>query len=143
MAIRRKTNKKAFAEINITPFTDVVLVLLIIFMISAPILIRNDIIQVNLPNAEKTAMMQDTPDKVSINITSNDDIYIENTKFSMAADNAEIKARLEELKKKNNKISIFINGDKTCRYESIMKIIDIANQIGIRQINMGVKLQGR
>lgn len=141
--MKRRQRRNAFVEINITPFTDVVLVLLIIFMISAPILMRSDNIKVHLPDATKASKIKESAGKISLNITDSDDVYLENNKYNLKSNTKELKARLESIKGANKESSIFINGDKNCKYESIVKVIDVANQAGIKHINLGVHLRLR
>jgi len=140
---RRELRRKAFTEINITPFTDVVLVLLIIFMISAPIIMRKENIKINLPQAAKVMESQETPGRIVINITESDDVFLDNIKYDVKNNLNEFKERLESLIGKNKNVTVAINGDKKSKYESVIAILDVASQIGIKQISLGVELQGK
>src|SRR5208283_3527514 len=72
----RLRKQKAIAEINITPFTDVILVLLIIFMITTPLILQSNI-RVNLPSSTTGKPMEETK-QISIMVTSEGMIYLDN-----------------------------------------------------------------
>ena len=72
-------NKKAMSEINVTPFVDVMLVLLIIFMVTAPLLTAG--IKINLPESS-SVLKNEKKDPVTVSINSKGEIFIQKKKFS-------------------------------------------------------------
>jgi len=136
MKFKRKTRKKILAEINITPFTDVVLVLLVVFIIATPMIVQDNI-KIHLPEAKKS---ENAPKNVTILITEKQEVYIDNIKYGITTDLEKLKNGLAALIKEKNYPSFTINGDRNCRYEVIISVIDILNQLGIKRIHLGVEL---
>jgi biopolymer transport protein TolR len=125
---QRRSRRRVNSNINVTPFIDVVLVLLIVFMISAPLMVSG--VNVSLPsNSSAKAITSETPFTLTVN--SSGDVFFEknNIKFS------EIK---EFIKKNvlsvNNRI--YIRGDKNVSYGDIMKIIAEINSIGYNKVSL-------
>jgi biopolymer transport protein ExbD len=121
----RKKRSIVVSEINITPFTDIVLVLLVIFMITTPMLMRSSI-KVNLPKTQ--AVNDEEVSSIEVIIVKNGDVYIEGKKiYSSDVENA-----LRELiMLYQNEKSIVIKGDKTVQYEHIIQFMDKARKVGI------------
>ncbi|MCX5781592.1 MAG: biopolymer transporter ExbD [Elusimicrobia bacterium] len=126
--------EKLMAEINITPFTDVVLVLLIIFMITTPMLIQPGI-KVKLPEASKAE--SDTEKNITILITRDGKIFIDNLNVDFESLKARITARLSA----NNDIPVVIKGDKEVKYDTVIKVIDTAKQSGAKKFALSVELK--
>lgn len=125
---------RVLSEINITPFTDVVLVLLIIFMIATPVLLQPGI-KIELPKARAA---ENTAEKnLSISIAGNGDIYIDGQKIDNGALKDEIAAKI------SNKpdTPVIIKGDKTVKYDLVVKVIDAARSSGVKKFALGVGLE--
>jgi biopolymer transport protein TolR len=131
MRARRRLNR-TMVEINITPFTDIVLVLLIIFMVATP-LIMGGSIKVDLPGAKKTARAGDAPGNVKVTVDPAGDVYIDNARFDIKADPQKITERLMEVARGGAEASLVVYGDKNCKFDHIIRIIDMANQAGIKK----------
>jgi biopolymer transport protein TolR len=117
------------AEINVTPFVDVMLVLLIIFMVAAPLL--NVGVPVDLPKTEaKPITGQDEPLVVSID--SKGDIYLQETK--MTAD--ELGAKLKAIAAGKPDTRIFVRGDKGIEYGRIMEVMGIVSGSGFTKVGL-------
>lgn len=132
-------SQNIMAEINITPFTDVVLVLLIIFMVATPIIYQNKI-KIQLPQA-KTEQNQDKPLKVTVLISETGEIMIENKKFSLDKDVKAIEDLILNKVGTGPESTVIINGDKNCRYEWIVAIIDAAKTVGVKRIMLGTDVK--
>jgi biopolymer transport protein ExbD len=132
---RRGRRKPVMAEINVTPLVDVMLVLLIIFMVAAPLLTVN--IQVNLPQAAGgTASNADTaPLEVSVkksgggSCSSKVDVYIGETQVAFGEIGPKIKAIKET---KSGEPVINIRGDRDACYSDMMKVLGLARDAGYR-----------
>ena len=129
----RLRKQKAIAEINITPFTDVILVLLIIFMITTPLIVQSSI-KVNLPNA-KSAKTSDASNQVNITVSSKNIIYLENNLITKEA----LKEKMTAIYKDNPSIKVVLFSDKLARFKDIVAVLDIMNELGIRSLNIAAK----
>jgi biopolymer transport protein ExbD len=124
MARRKINDNHMLAEINITPFTDVVLVLLIIFMVATPVIVGNTV-KVNLPKAVTSKYEQQQ--YLTITIDAREDVYMEGKKISVD----ELR-RIAALKVKQQPgIMIKVKGDKEIRYKALVKVLDAVRSAGI------------
>ncbi|RYE06542.1 MAG: protein TolR [Rickettsiaceae bacterium] len=122
---RRRTNLSS--EINVTPLVDVMLVLLIIFMVTSPMLISG--IVVDLPETKSSPVAgQDEPLTVTIDKDSN--IYIHETKIEYA----ELAQKLSAITKEKKDSRIFVRGDKNIAYGEIMKIMTEIHSAGYTKV---------
>jgi biopolymer transport protein TolR len=117
------------AEINVTPLVDVMLVLLIIFMVTAPLL------QVGVPvDLPKTSAQQvggkDEPLVVSVN--SKDEVFLGETRYELAELGAKLKAVHEEKPDQR----VFIRGDKAINYGRMMEVMGLVIDSGFRQLGL-------
>ena len=133
--MNNKRKNKIVADINITPFTDVVLVLLIIFMITTPML-SNNAIKINLPKAEMT----ETTNSKNIEITVDKDgfIYVANKQVHLAY----LEDAIFKLTSKNPDKAVVIKGDKNVEYNTIIQIIDKAKKTGVTKFALAVDTKG-
>lgn len=114
--------KKYMSDMNMTPMIDVMLVLLVVFMITAPMLVTG--VDVNLPKTKKAKVLKENDKPIVVSINNKGEFYIGSMKIDLAT-------LLEKLKviATNNKIGeVFIKADKTIQYgrvvEAMGKIID-------------------
>ncbi len=121
------------AEINITPFTDVVLVLLIIFMIATPFIYQSSM-KVQLPQASKS---EETSRDVIITINAQGDVFLEDKKVDLDA----LKYRLTAMVKGKPDTSVIINGDKNVKYDSVMQVMDVLTRSGVKNPGLGIELK--
>jgi len=122
-------NKKKIADINVTPLVDVTLVLLIIFMITAPML--NHGISVNLPVAQG-AKLDDSQKPVVLSIKSNKELYLNDVKIELSS----LKNRLEFIYQNKEAKEIFIKADKELSYGYVASIINASKKAGIKKIGL-------
>ena len=126
--------RKSISEINVTPFVDVMLVLLIIFMVTAPLLTAG--IKVNLP--ESTSILKNEKnDPVTVTMNSKGEIFLQKKKFSA---NGLIK-KLKALKSQNKDLKIYIKGDKKLNYGKIMDLMSFINKSGFKKVALVTKLK--
>ena len=116
-------------EINVTPLVDVMLVLLIIFMVTAPLLTQG--VNIDLPDANAPAMQQNI-EPVVISIRKNGDIFIQEHRIKQE----QLAARIIAMRKANPKLPVFIRGDAKTAYEHIAQIMSILEQAGIKQVGL-------
>lgn len=134
MAMSQPGQKKGgrytpMSEINVTPFVDVMLVLLIIFMVTAPLLTQG--VPIDLPDADARALPEDnTPIEVSIN--QNGAIFIGDTDTPI--DERELIVRLKAITGNRTDARIYIRGDSTNSYGRVMEVVGAINAAGFQQV---------
>ena len=122
-----RSKNEPMSEINVTPFVDVMLVLLIIFMITAPLLTTG--IKVNLPKSTAN-QISEKKEPITITINKKGDIYLQNKKM----DTKKLINKLSELKKQDKDLKIYIRGDRDINYGKIMKIMGEINRAGFKKV---------
>ncbi len=127
-------SRKSISEINVTPFVDVMLVLLIIFMVTAPLLTAG--IKINLPESA-SVLKNEKNDPVTVSMNSKGEIYIQKKKISP---NDLIK-KLIALKGQNKDLKIYIKGDKNLNYGKIMDLMSFINKSGFKKVALVTKLK--
>ena len=111
------------SEINVTPFVDVMLVLLIVFMVTAPLLTVG--IKVDLPKVKATALT-DIKDPIEITVKLDGEVYIGESKVEVE----NLIPRLNAITEQNTEARIYIRGDRVVAYGRIMEIMSIINLAG-------------
>ena len=131
---RKFRNKRTMSEINVTPFVDVMLVLLIIFMVTAPLLTSG--IKINLPESS-SVLKNEKKDPVTVSINSKGEIFIQKKKFSKD----QLINKLSLLKKNNQNLKIYIKGDKKLDYGKVMDLMNLINQSGFKKVALVTRLK--
>ncbi len=119
---------RVMAEINVTPLVDVMLVLRVIFMITAPLLTTG--VNINLPKAHARALSKPDDTPLEIFIDAHDHIYIGRTR--MTAD--ELKAKLTAIAQQKPDKRIYIRADHHLTYGQVMRVMAIAGTSGFTKI---------
>jgi biopolymer transport protein TolR len=115
------------SDINVTPFVDVMLVLLIIFMVTAPLLTVG--VQVDLPKTKAKAVQgQDEP--LAISIDKDGAIYVQDTAMELEA----VVPRLQAISANNPDVRIFVRGDATVGYGRVMEVMGVLNAAGFAKV---------
>ena len=131
----RSRRKKAIAEINITPFTDVILVLLVIFMITTPLMLQSGI-KVNLPYAG-SAKALDAAGQINITVTDKDLIYLNDLLITKN----ELKEKIGMMHKKDPGLKVIVFSDRLTRFKDIVSVLDILNGAGVRNLNIAARIR--
>ncbi len=131
MKISNGSHERALSEINITPLVDVMLVLLIIFMVTAPLL--NQGLDIQLPQAAAPAIERSEQD-ITMTIDKNGRIFLQNdaTPYRLEDLESKISAIFERREKKE----ILIRADRDALYGVVAKAIALAKKAGIERIGM-------
>lgn len=127
MAVKADNGEDMMAEINITPFTDVLLVLLIIFMIAAGAVMQNNY-GLDLPTALKAGEAQES--NIIISITKDPQIYVGSRNLQQS----ELLAYLKRLKADKNTDRVIIMADGKVKYKLIISVMDIAKEAELTTI---------
>ena len=119
------------SEINVTPFVDVMLVLLIIFMVTAPMMVQG--VEVELPNADAPPLeVDDQQDQLILSIDVNGDVFIgENP-----ADWDRLDAQLKAINERNPDANVFVRADGSIRYEKVLQLMSMAKAAGIGKVGL-------
>ena len=115
------------SEINVTPFVDVMLVLLIIFMITAPLLTVG--IQVDLPKVKANALT-DQKDPLEVTVKLDGKVYLGESEVKVE----NIIPRLNAITDQNIETRIYLRGDKVVAYGRMMEIMSIINSAGYKKV---------
>ena len=126
---QRGNNKSFMSEINVTPLVDVMLVLLIIFMVTAPMLMQG--VEVNLPQTT-TKNMKTKEEPLMLTVNKEKEIFIE--KHRIKLDNLEIK--IQKIFQNRKDKEILLRADKEVPYGFVIKVIAKVKQAGIDKLGM-------
>ena len=121
--------KKLMSEINVTPFVDVMLVLLIIFMVTAPLMVQG--VDVNLPKTEAKEL-KTKEDPLILTVTKNHEISIEKNKIPLE----ELDERLKGIMKFRDNKELLLRGDEDLSYGFILKLTARIKAAGIEKLGM-------
>ncbi len=126
------SDNEAIAEINVVPLVDIVLVVLIIFMVTAPMFIKPTI-NVNLPKAASGD--KSTPSKLTIAITANGRINL-NGQF---VDEAAVSAKAAEELGKNADVQAVISADKDVPHGRVISVLDLVKSVGVKKFAISIE----
>ena len=118
-----RSSKKPMSEINVTPFVDVMLVLLIVFMVTAPLLTVG--IPVDLPKVKASALT-DQKDPIEITIKLDGTLYLGESEVEVE----NLISRLNAISDQNTEARIYVRGDRVVAYGRIMEIMSLINSAG-------------
>ncbi len=127
---RRSRSHRLVAEINIAPLTDVILVLLLIVMVATPFIFQSSI-KITLPQSKS---MQQPPMEVTVTINAIGDALLESKQYSLRFDLDLLKFKLTSLFKGKKDTTLLIRGDKNVQYDYVMRVVDLASQIGVEHV---------
>jgi len=143
MAMRNDARHKSLklkSEINVVPYIDVMLVLLIIFMVTAPMLNAN--VDVNLPQANAKSMAdKKNPVIVSVDADGNLFLTLEGAKKE-PVDVATMQAKVGAFVKANPDISVLVAGDREGKYEGVYQVLADLQQAGVSKVGLMSQPQG-
>ena len=133
MSARTRRKRKLKAEINVVPYIDVMLVLLIIFMVTAPLL--NLGTDINLPDSNARSLESPSdPVVVSIYPDGSLALMVEGLNQSVTPD--DLGARLGAIHNQNPDASVLIRGDGAASYQQVMDALDRVNEAGITRVSL-------
>lgn len=125
----RRGKRQPMSEINVTPMVDVMLVLLIIFMVAAPLLQTG--VEVELPEAKGTQLPQPKSDPLAVTVKANGDAFIGETPVSLD----DISAKLKAIAKNGYDEPIYVRGDKGVPYGVVMRVMSRINAGGFKKLS--------
>ncbi|MGB0634376.1 MAG: ExbD/TolR family protein [Paracoccaceae bacterium] len=134
---RNKERQKKIAEINVTPFVDVALVLLIVFMVAAPLLTVGVSVKLPATAAKPIYLEQDTP--LQVTLTARGELFLMNKEINY---NQLISSLNDLTSKKGVSRNIFLKIDNSVRYEKVAEIIGALNNSGYVKITFITDING-
>ena len=134
--LRGGRNRKFKSEINVVPYIDVMLVLLVIFMVVAPITAPNVI---NLPTSGRSALPPTDYIEILLKPDSSAVIGIHGQTASNSKNPEDLGNRLRALHKKNPDLPVMISADKEIKYDTVVQTINSANKIGIKRVGLATR----
>jgi biopolymer transport protein TolR len=129
MAHVRGRRGRPMSEINVTPFVDVMLVLLIVFMVTAPLLTVG--VPVDLPQTRARLLGQDR-EPIAVSIDGGGKIFLQNTPITAE----ELVPKLTAISQNGYNQRIFVRGDKTVDYGKVMEVMGLLNAAGFTRIGL-------
>ncbi|MEX2519761.1 MAG: ExbD/TolR family protein [Paracoccaceae bacterium] len=125
---RRRRTGKPMSEINVTPFVDVMLVLLIIFMVAAPLLTVG--VPLNLPETDARPLPVEPEAPLTVNLAADGDIYLQESSM----DFAEFAKRLPAIAAEREGGQVYLRADSGLPYGSVAKVMGALNAAGFSSI---------
>ena len=126
---RRGSSYAPMSEINVTPFVDVMLVLLIMFMVAAPLLTVG--VPIELPET-KANTLQGDKEPLTVTVNANGKVFLQNTEISLDT----LVPKLKAIAKNGYKERIFVRGDKDVGYGNVMKVMGLLSAAGFKRIGL-------
>jgi len=120
--------RRFMAEINVVPLVDVVLVLLIIFMVTAPMLYRG--MDIKLPTSASNTIKPE--ERLVLTIERDQKLYLDKDRVSPA----QLESRLRAAKQRNREVSVFLRADSEVPYGIVVQVMDGVKQAGIDKLGM-------
>ncbi|NNE53020.1 MAG: protein TolR [Sulfitobacter sp.] len=133
---RRRRRSQPMSEINVTPFVDVMLVLLIIFMVAAPLLTVG--VPVELPKSAAGALPTDQEEPLTVTITVEGEVQIQTT----AVPRADLVTRLRAIASERASDRVFLRADGSVPYAAVMEVMGALNAGGFSKIGLVTDIGG-
>ena len=133
---RRRGRSAAMSEINVTPFVDVMLVLLIIFMVAAPLLTVG--VPVELPDTAASALPTEQEEPLTITVTADGRLMIQNTETA----EGELIPKLRAIATERASDKVFLRADGAVPYERVAQVMGALNAGGFRNIGLVTDTDG-
>lgn len=133
---RRRRRSRPMAEINVTPFVDVMLVLLIIFMVAAPLLTVG--VPVELPKTAAKALATDQEEPLTVTITADGLVMIQKTE----TDRNELIAKLRAIATERASTKVYLRADGSVPYEQVVQVMGALNAGGFDDIGLVTDIGG-
>jgi biopolymer transport protein TolR len=131
----RGRGRRTIAEINMVPFIDVMLVLLIIFMVTAPMITPS---MVDLPSVGKAAKQ---PDKViQVVIQKDERLELVSEGKTNSATLSSVAASVKNMIGQDGNTAVVISADRTVKYETVVKVMDSLQRAGVARVGLSVQL---
>ncbi len=129
MAIQTGDSDDVVSEINVTPLVDVMLVLLVVFIITAPLL--GNSIKVQLPQTAATAKAEQVP-AVTVSVDDQGYVYVDKERVSLEG----LEPELKRLRAERNELSVQLSADQSSNYGLVAKVMAAVNRAGVSKLSV-------
>jgi biopolymer transport protein TolR len=130
-----KEGRTVMSEINVTPFVDVMLVLLVIFMVTTPILYQG--VDVNLPKTESRPMPSlDRERKVVVTLNKNGEIFIEKDRYTLDQLRIMIRKLLAKKGRNSQDEDVFLRADSSVPYGTVVEVMSEIRNAGVQKLGL-------
>ncbi len=126
---RRSSPHRAMSEINVTPLVDVMLVLLIVFMVAAPLMTSG--VPIELPQTQAKQLDSST-EPITITVQADQAIYLQESKIALD----QLAPKLQAIAKNGYEEQVFVRADTSVSYGSVMEVMGLLNSAGYRKIGL-------
>jgi biopolymer transport protein TolR len=126
---RRRARPRAMSEINVTPFVDVMLVLLIIFMVAAPLLVVG--VPIDLPETSANAL-ESEEEPITVSVTADGRVFLQETEVGLD----QLLSTLEAIAAEGVDTRIFVRGDRGTDYGTIMQVMARISGAGYQRLGL-------
>ena len=133
---RRGRRQRVMSEINVTPMVDVMLVLLIIFMVSAPLLTVG--VQIDLPQTQAKSLSQDK-EPLTVTVNTKGEVYLMNSEIKVEELIAKLKAITEARGGADERI--YVRGDKNVNYGTVKRVMGRLSAAGFRRVALVTEVE--
>jgi biopolymer transport protein ExbD len=132
----KQAEYSAMSEINVTPLVDVMLVLLVVFMVTAPFMMQA--MNVNLPKTAPVAKLPDVQ-AVEITIDASGNVYVDRGEVV----GVDLEAKLKSLVEQGKTVNVQLRADETVQYGRIAQVMAAVNRAGVAKLSFVTALQGK
>jgi biopolymer transport protein TolR len=130
----RRRRQRMMSEINVTPFVDVMLVLLIVFMVAAPLLTVG--VPIDLPESQAKSMEQDK-DPLTVSVNEKGEVFLQETQVTVE----ELVAKLKAIAKNGTEERIYVRGDRSVDYGTVMRVMGRLSSAGYRRVALVTEVE--
>jgi biopolymer transport protein TolR len=131
---QRRRRTRMMSEINVTPFVDVMLVLLIVFMVAAPLLTVG--VPIDLPESQAKSIEQNK-DPLTVSVNDKGQVFLQNTEIAVD----DIVAKLKAIAKNGTEERIYVRGDRKVDYGTVMRVMGRLSAAGYRRVALVTEVE--
>ena len=134
---RGRSRRKVMSEINVTPMVDVMLVLLIIFMVAAPLLTVG--VPIDLPQSQAKALDQENKEPLTVSVRDNGAVFLQNSEIKVE----ELVPKLQAITQARGGTEerIYVRGDKKVDYGAVMRVMGRLSAAGFRRVALVTEVE--
>ncbi|MED5406574.1 MAG: protein TolR [Pseudomonadota bacterium] len=139
MRVARRRSKRQMSEINVVPYIDVMLVLLVIFMVTAPLMMEG--VRIELPEADAQPVAEDRAEPFVVHVDKVGSYYL-NEDQQPVTDPNEIRVKASIVLRSNPKTPFLVRGDRAVEYDAVVKAMVLLQQAGVPSVGLVTESTG-